>query len=285
MKKILVVLFTLFALNSLLASEEVTVVVYEKELEGILTTSGDYFSHKELTAGHESLPMGSIIEIINPANNKRVELTVNDRILDTNGMYWISGSAADILEIKSIYPTKAQLNILYKPEIKEVYEEELPTATEPVYVHSNLTTVGYTPNPLPPTPIPNPPAQVKTSTPNIVTITPSISQSTQTSPILEGLSENLETAIGDPRIPKSVFSQRIAYGVHIYTTVNSTEAIEVSQRLYNYFSCPSYIEKYYSPLGNCYRVIAGDYKNEAEAIQWYNKLLSSIPDIFLVEIY
>ena len=285
MKKILVILLSLFILTTLYAKQESLVVTYEKELEGILTTSGDYFSHRELTAGHESLPMGTIIEFTNPINQKRVELTINDRIVDTNGMFWISGSAANILGIESVYPTKILMDILHQPEVKEIFEDEMSNITDPIYEHDNLSTIEYQTIPLDAPRISTNNVRIEPSAPQIETPSPRISTNSVNKPILDGLSENLETAIGDPRIPKASYNYIQGYGIHIYTSISYQEAIMVSQRLYKYFECPSYIEKYYSPLGNCYRVIAGDYKSESGAMTWYNKLIASIPGIFLVHIY
>lgn len=266
MKKLTIGILTLLFTISLLAQEETLVVVYEKELDGILTTSGDFLSNKALTAGHESLPMGSIVEFVNPDNQNRVELTINDRIPDSEGMFWISSAAAEILDIHSVYPTKILSKLIYRPEFREVYDETFVAKPKAQISPQQIETVSsFAPK-------------------SELVEKPEISNASR-NPILDGLSENLEVALGDPRIPKSACARVRGYGVHVYTTTNSNEAIEASKRLYNHFACPSYIEKYTSPLGNCYRVIAGDYASEAEAMTWYNKLVTQVPDIFLVEFY
>ena len=43
------------------------------------TASGAYFSPKELTAAHKSLPFGTVVEVTNLANNQTVLVTINDR--------------------------------------------------------------------------------------------------------------------------------------------------------------------------------------------------------------
>ncbi|MFA6618009.1 MAG: septal ring lytic transglycosylase RlpA family protein [Candidatus Neomarinimicrobiota bacterium] len=280
MKNLFALILTILIGSTLLAQEEVLVVVYEKELEGILTSSGDFFSNQELNAGHESLPMGSIVEFTNPKNEKRVEVYINDRIPKSEGMFWISDKAAKELDILSVYPTKVLSTILHKPDVKEVYDEtHIPIPTAPSLIDP-IKTVSYD---SPTTPESSPEAPLKVE--EIVEVEKTEISTTVKNPILDGLSENLEMALGDPLVPKSACADVRAYGVHIYTTINSDEAIEASRRLHEYFSCFSYIEKYNSPIGDCYRVIAGVYDNEAEAKDCYNKLIETVPDIFLVEIY
>lgn len=286
MKKLSVFILTFLLIGTLLAQEEVLVVVYEKELEGILTTSGEYFSNQKLSAGHESLPMGSVVEFFNPRNQNKVKISINDRIPDTEGMFWISDKAAKELDIKSIYPTKVLATILHQPEVEEVYQEiDIPIPEPPVFT-SPIKVVSYH---SPTVPASSPEAPAETDKIEEIDKTIEIKKidksATVGNSILDGLSENLGIALNNPEVPKSTYANIYTYGVHIYTTINSDEAIEVSRRLYDHFDCFSYIEKYHSPLGNCYRVIAGGYSSEAEALDCYNKLVESIPNIFLVKIY
>ena len=43
------------------------------------TANGEYFSPKEFTAAHKSLPFGTVVEVTNIANNKSVLVRINDR--------------------------------------------------------------------------------------------------------------------------------------------------------------------------------------------------------------
>lgn len=52
---------------------------YARRYEGRRTTSGHRYNPKKLTAAHESLPLGTVVRVINPANNKEVNVTINDR--------------------------------------------------------------------------------------------------------------------------------------------------------------------------------------------------------------
>ncbi|MBP9478331.1 MAG: septal ring lytic transglycosylase RlpA family protein [Sebaldella sp.] len=65
---------------------------YGNEFNGRATASGEKFSSNKLTAAHRSLPFGSIIEVTNLENNKKVKVKVNDR-----GPF-VSGRVLDLSE-------------------------------------------------------------------------------------------------------------------------------------------------------------------------------------------
>lgn len=52
---------------------------YGNEFNGRATASGEKFSSNKLTAAHRSLPLGSIVEVTNIENNKKVKVKINDR--------------------------------------------------------------------------------------------------------------------------------------------------------------------------------------------------------------
>lgn len=52
---------------------------YADKFEGASTASGEKYRHKKLTAAHKTLPFGTRIKVTNLANNKSVEVIVNDR--------------------------------------------------------------------------------------------------------------------------------------------------------------------------------------------------------------
>lgn len=52
---------------------------YGAELQGNSTASGEIFDYNKMTAAHKTLPLGSIIEVTNLANNKSIVVKVNDR--------------------------------------------------------------------------------------------------------------------------------------------------------------------------------------------------------------
>ena len=52
---------------------------YAKSYEGRRTTSGKRYRHEGMTAAHASLPLGSRVRMVNLANGREIEVTVNDR--------------------------------------------------------------------------------------------------------------------------------------------------------------------------------------------------------------
>ena len=52
---------------------------YGPGFQGKETASGETFDQKEMTAAHPSLPMGTKAKVTNLENNKKVEVTINDR--------------------------------------------------------------------------------------------------------------------------------------------------------------------------------------------------------------
>lgn len=52
---------------------------YADKFEGQQTASGEKYRHSKLTAAHKTLPFGTKVRVTNTANNKSVEVVVNDR--------------------------------------------------------------------------------------------------------------------------------------------------------------------------------------------------------------
>jgi rare lipoprotein A len=72
---------------------------YADKFEGAPTASGEKYKHSKLTAAHKSLPFGTRVKVTNVANDKSVEVVVNDRgpWVD-NRIIDLSKSAAEKLE-------------------------------------------------------------------------------------------------------------------------------------------------------------------------------------------
>lgn len=72
---------------------------YADKFEGRLTASGEKYKHSKLTAAHKTLPFGTIVLVKNLANNKTVEVKINDRGPFVEGrIIDLSKSAAEILD-------------------------------------------------------------------------------------------------------------------------------------------------------------------------------------------
>lgn len=52
---------------------------YARRFEGRRTTSGHRYNPDKLTAAHQSLPLGTVVRVLNPATKQEVQVTVNDR--------------------------------------------------------------------------------------------------------------------------------------------------------------------------------------------------------------
>jgi rare lipoprotein A len=52
---------------------------YASKFQGKRTSFGERFNNKEFTAAHRTLPHNTMVEVTNPANNKRVIVRINDR--------------------------------------------------------------------------------------------------------------------------------------------------------------------------------------------------------------
>lgn len=51
-----------------------------EELQGQKTASGETYDQNQLVAAHASYPMGTVVRVTNPENNRTVEVRVIDRI-------------------------------------------------------------------------------------------------------------------------------------------------------------------------------------------------------------
>jgi len=52
---------------------------YAHRFEGRRTTSGHRYNPDKMTAAHESLPLGTVVRVVNPANKQEVNVTITDR--------------------------------------------------------------------------------------------------------------------------------------------------------------------------------------------------------------
>ena len=56
-----------------------TASYYAKRFEGRKTTSGHRYHPDRMTAAHDSLPLGTLVRVVNPATKQEVHVTINDR--------------------------------------------------------------------------------------------------------------------------------------------------------------------------------------------------------------
>ncbi|MEO5976115.1 MAG: septal ring lytic transglycosylase RlpA family protein [Chryseolinea sp.] len=70
-------LFIAFISNAQVQSGKAS--FYADKFEGTQTASGEKYKHNKLTAAHKTLPFGTKVRVTNLANDKSVEVTINDR--------------------------------------------------------------------------------------------------------------------------------------------------------------------------------------------------------------
>jgi rare lipoprotein A len=81
MRYIWMLVLTIGSLFSLHAQDEFNGVAsyYADKFVGKRTASGETYHHHRYTCAHKTLPFGTKLIVTNPANNKSVEVVVNDR--------------------------------------------------------------------------------------------------------------------------------------------------------------------------------------------------------------
>jgi len=65
--------------GSVLKAKDGFASYYAKRFEGRRTTSGHRYHPEKLTGAHHSLPLGTVVRVINPATSQEVHVTINDR--------------------------------------------------------------------------------------------------------------------------------------------------------------------------------------------------------------
>lgn len=86
---------------------------YADKFEGIQTASGEKYRHNKLTGAHKTLPFGTKVRITNLANDKTVEVTINDRGPYVEGrIIDLSRSAAEQLAFENYGLADVRLEII-----------------------------------------------------------------------------------------------------------------------------------------------------------------------------
>jgi len=100
---------------------------YGGEFHLQLTANGEIFDTYQISAAHQELPFGTIVQVRNLENEKTVDVRINDRGPFVEGRI-IDLSYAAAEEIDMIRPGTApvELRILYRPEIPEDHYHRLP---------------------------------------------------------------------------------------------------------------------------------------------------------------
>ena len=105
--------------------------VFGDEFEGLPTANGETFSQNDLVAAHPSLPLPSLVEVINPQTNARIIVRVNDRgPFEEGAMLQVSKRAANELGLNGAGGGNIKLRYLgAAPAIAPKAHAETPAAT------------------------------------------------------------------------------------------------------------------------------------------------------------
>ena len=86
---------------------------YSHLLSGHRTASGERYDPEALTAAHRTLPMGTRIRVTNPANDRSVVVTVNDRgPVSRARLIDVSAAAAHLLGMKASGVARVEAQVL-----------------------------------------------------------------------------------------------------------------------------------------------------------------------------
>jgi rare lipoprotein A len=106
--------------SSLFESVEGVASYYAHRLEGHRTTSGHRYNPDKLTAAHVSLPLGTVVRVVNPVNNREVHVTINDRCA-SKSFHFIDLSRAAAKKI-GLWG-KGQIKVVIIPVLEDRLEE------------------------------------------------------------------------------------------------------------------------------------------------------------------
>lgn len=113
---------------------------YGEYFHGRKTANGEIYDMYAYTAAHKTFPLGTVLLVTNPKNNKSLTVRVNDR-----GPFWndreldLSMGAADFLGTKKAGVATVKIEVLSVPDIANSFT----TVKGKVPLHPNYN-VGYT---------------------------------------------------------------------------------------------------------------------------------------------
>jgi rare lipoprotein A len=92
---------------------------YADKFEGRKTASGEIFSQQKMTAAHNTLPLGTLIEVTNLRNNRSVYVKINDRLHAKNKrLVDLTKAAASKLHFMNAGITRVRIRVLDKADMQ-----------------------------------------------------------------------------------------------------------------------------------------------------------------------
>lgn len=100
------------------ATQEGVASWYGPGFHGKRTTSGEVYDQHDLTAAHQSLPLGTRVEVTNVQNGRSVEVRINDRgPFAKSRVIDLSYAAASTLDMIGAGTAPVRLQVLGAPEV------------------------------------------------------------------------------------------------------------------------------------------------------------------------
>lgn len=92
---------------------------YADKFEGRKTANGEIFSQQKMTAAHNTLPLGTLIEVTNLRNNRNVYVKINDRLHAKNKrLVDLTKAAARKLHFLNAGITRVKIRVLDKADMQ-----------------------------------------------------------------------------------------------------------------------------------------------------------------------
>jgi rare lipoprotein A len=102
-------------------------VIYGDEFDGLATSNGETFDQTRLTAAHPTLPLPSLVEVMNPATGANVTLRVNDRgPFEDGASFQVSRQAARVLGFERAGQAELTLRVIEAGDPKPVAARSQP---------------------------------------------------------------------------------------------------------------------------------------------------------------
>jgi rare lipoprotein A len=142
MRKTVIFLLFVLPLFALAAHKESgTASFYGVGFHGRPTASGEIYNQYRLTAAHKTLPLGTIVKVTNPQNNKSVFLKINDRGPFIKGrIIDVSTKAAEMLGFRNKGTAYVNIEVVDEEETPK----DLEAASEDIALQNGISSSDNT---------------------------------------------------------------------------------------------------------------------------------------------
>ena len=111
---------------------------YGEQFHGRLAANGEVFDMSAMTAAHRTLPLGSMVRVVNLVNGKHVRVRINDRGPYVHGRILdLSYAAADRLGMVEGGVSVIQLEVIgdHRPDFMRSEDDAIPPSLSLLQIH------------------------------------------------------------------------------------------------------------------------------------------------------